>query len=93
MSPWLTIVRTQRYGDDLVAMGEFIEQDNPHAALALLLHIEDQVDGLADPNFPRRKGRKAGTLELVVHPNDIVFAQTDTTVTVFNLLHVARQYP
>ena len=40
------------------------------------------------------KGRKAGTLELVVHPNYIVvFAQTDTTVTVFNLLHVARQYP
>ena len=94
MSPWLTIVRTQRYGDDLVAVGEFIEQDNPDAALALLLHIEDQVDGLADPNFPRRKGRKAGTLELVVHPNYIVvFAQTDTTVTVFNLLHVARQDP
>ena len=49
MSPWLTIVRTQRYGDDLVAVGEFIEQNNPDAALALLLHIEDQVDGLADP--------------------------------------------
>ena len=33
-------------------------------------------------------------LELVAHPNYVVvFEQTDTTVTVFNLLHAARQYP
>lgn len=60
MSPWLTVVRTQRYDDDLVAVGDFIEQHNPDAALARLLHIEDQVDSPADPNFPRLKGRKAG---------------------------------
>lgn len=94
MSRVLTVIRTPRYDNDLVAVGEYIEQDNPDAALALLLHIENQVDNLADPNFPRRKGRKAGTLELVVHPNYVVvFEQTDTTVTVFNLLHVARKYP
>ena len=65
MSPWLTIVRTQRLGRPL---------GYPHA--------------------PRRKGSKAGTVELALHRNYIVmFAQTDTTVTVFNLLHVARRYP
>jgi hypothetical protein len=33
-------------------------------------------------------------VELALHRNYIVmFAQTDTTVTVFNLLHVARRYP
>ena len=94
MSRVLTVVRTPRYDNDLVAVGEFIEQDNPDAALNLLLHIEDQVDSLSDPNFPRRKGRKSGTLELVVHPHYIVvLMQTDTTVTVMNLLHTARQYP
>ena len=94
MSRLLKVVRTPRYDNDLVAVGEYIEQDNPNAALALLLHIEEQVDSLADPNFPRRKGRKAGTLELVAHPNYVVvFEQTDTTVTVFNLLHAARKYP
>ena len=94
MSRVLTVIRTPRYDNDLVAVGEFIEQDNPDAALALLLHIEDQVDSLSDPNFPRRKGRKPGTLELVVHPHYIVvLMQTATTVTVLNLLHTARQYP
>jgi len=30
----------------------------------------------------------------VVHPNYVVaLQQTETTVTVLNLLHVARQYP
>ncbi len=94
MTRVLTVVRTPRYDNDLVAVGEYIEQDNPDAALALLLYIEDQVDSLSDPNFPRRKGRKAGTLELVVHPRYVVvFAQTDTAVTILNLLHTARQYP
>lgn len=94
MTTWLTVNRAEPYRLDLQGVHDYIEPDNPDAALALLLHIEDQVDSLADPNFPRRKGRKPGTLELVVHPNYVVvLQQTDTTVTVLNLLHVARQYP
>lgn len=94
MNTWLEVRRAARYQYDLQAVHDYVAQDNPDAAMNLLLHIEDQVDSLADPNFPRRKGRKPGTLELVVHPNYlVVFEQTDTAVTVFNLLHVARQYP
>jgi plasmid stabilization system protein ParE len=94
MNIWLEVLRAARYQYDLQAVYDYIAQDNFDAALSLLLHIEDQVDRLADPNFPRRKGRKADTLELVTHPNYVVvFAQTATTVTVFNLLHVSRQYP
>lgn len=94
MTTWLTVDRAEPYRLDLQGVHDYIEQDNPDAAMALLLHIEDQVDSLADPNFPRRQGRKPGTLELVVHPNYlVVLQQTDTTVTVLNLLHVARQYP
>lgn len=94
MKNWLEVCRAARYRDDLQAAHDYIARDNSDAALALLLHIEDQVDSLADPNFPRRKGRVPGTLELVVHPNYVVvLTQTGTAVTVFNLLHVARQYP
>lgn len=94
MSTWLEVRRSARYEYDLQAVHDYIAQDNPDAAMDVLLHIEDQVDSLSNPNFPRRKGRKAGTLELVAHPSYIVvFEQTDTTVTVFNLLHTARQYP
>jgi len=94
MTTWLTVNRAEPYRLDLQNVHDYIELDNPDAAMALLLHIEDQVDSLADPNFPRRKGRIPGTLELVVHPNYlVVLEQTDSTVTVLNLLHVARQYP
>ena len=90
----LKVEKTDRFMLDLDDVVIFIAQDNVDAAMALADHIHQQVDSLADSNFPRRKGRKAGTLELVVHPNDVVvFAQTATTVTLFNLLHVARQYP
>lgn len=94
MTRLLAVSRFEPYRLDLQDVHGYIEQDNADAAMVLLLHIEDQVDSLADPNFPRRKGRIPGTLELVVHPNYIVvLQQTDTTVTVLNLLHVARQYP
>jgi plasmid stabilization system protein ParE len=94
MTAWLTVNRAEPYRLDLQGVHDYIERDNPDAAMALLLHIEDQVDSLADPNFPRRKGRKPGTQELVVHPNYVaVVQQAETTVTVLSLLHVARQYP
>ena len=94
MTAWLKVNRAEPYRCDLQDVHDHIEQDNPATAMALLLHIENQVDSLADPNFPRRIGRKPGTLELVVHPiYVVVLQQTDTTVTVLNLLHVARQSP
>lgn len=94
MSDRLGVVRSDRYLHDLQAVHDFIEGDNLDAAMQLLLHIEDQVDSLSDPNFPRRQGRKPGTLELVVHRHYVVLlTQTATTVIAVNLLHVARQYP
>jgi len=90
----LKVEKTDRFLLDIDNEVVFIAQHNFTAALALEDRIHQQVDSLTDPNFPRRKGRKPGTLELVVHPKYVVvFEQTDTTVTVFNLLHVARQYP
>lgn len=90
----LNVVKTVQFLSDLDDVVLFIAQDNLSAAVRLEDHVHQQVNSLADPNFPRRKGRKPGTLELVVHPNYlVVLQQTDTTVTVLNLLHVARQYP
>jgi toxin ParE1/3/4 len=94
MRAWLEVLRTPRYEQDIQDVHDYIEQDNANAAMRMLLHIEDQVDSLADPNFPRRKGRIKGTLELVAHPNYVVvIQQSATTVVVLNVLHVATQYP
>jgi plasmid stabilization system protein ParE len=90
----LKIIKTEQFQLDLESMVLYVARDNIDAALALEALIHSQVDQLADPNFPRRLGRVAGTLELVAHPNYIVLLQqTDTTVTALALMHVARKYP
>ena len=90
----LKVEKTDQFVLDLEGIVMHIAQDNVDAAIDLEGRIHDQVDSLADPNFPRRLGRKAGTLELVAHPNYVVvLRQTKTVVTALNVLHVARQYP
>ena len=94
MNSQLSVYRSDRYLSDLQAVYDYIEQDNPDAAMSMLLLIDEQVDSLRDPNFPRRRGRKTGTLELVAHPNYVVvITQTKTVVSALAILHVARQYP
>jgi plasmid stabilization system protein ParE len=90
----LKVEKTDRFLLDLDDIALHIAQDNLSAAVKLEDHIHQQVDSLADPNFPRRTGRIPGTLELVAHPNYlVVLQQTDTTVTALTVMHVARQYP
>ena len=60
----LKVEKTDRFMLDLDDVVIFIAKDNVDAAMALEDRIHQQVDSLADSNFPRRKGRKAGTLEL-----------------------------
>lgn len=73
---------------------DFVAQDKPSADLDLWLMMDYQVSQLADPNFPRRRGRVPGTLELVAHPHYVVILVQDTeTVTAIEVLHTARQYP
>lgn len=94
MNSQLSVYRSDRYLSDLQAVYDYIEQDNPDAAMNMLLLIDEQVDSLRDPNFPRRRGRKTGTLELVAHPNYVVvITQTKTVVSALAIMHVARQYP
>ncbi|MCF8169108.1 MAG: type II toxin-antitoxin system RelE/ParE family toxin [Rhodoferax sp.] len=90
----MKLLRKPQYWESLQAIEDYIAQDNPRAAIDLWLSIDDQVSRLIDPNFPRRPGRVAGTLELVVHPNYIVILeQTLDTVTVLEVLHAAMKYP
>jgi len=90
------VLRTQSYLDDLNAIEAHIAaQGNPQAATELWLHIDRQVDRLADPNHPRRKGLVVtDAIELVAHPNYLVILdENDNSVTVLNVLHVKRKYP
>lgn len=88
------VERTSSYRDDLDAIEDFIAQDNPAAALDMWFLIDDQVEKLADPKFPRRPGRVPGTMELVAHENYIVILQEDSEcVTALNVVHARQQWP
>ena len=81
----------------LHAIEAWIAQDNASAAVAMWLLIDDQVEQLADPNFPRRTStRVPGAHELVAHENYVVYFDQDEsncTITVLAAVHVARQVP
>ena len=90
----MRVLRKPQYLESLQAIGNHVARDNPGAAIDLWLSIDDQVSQLSDPNFPRRRGRVTGTLELVAHSNYVVILeQTLDTVTVLDVLHAAKKYP
>ena len=78
----------------LLAIVDYISDDNPDAALALMDEIQGKVEQL--PAHPKRcrPGRVNGTRELVVRPNYIVvYAETPALVTVLRVLHAAQMWP
>jgi len=88
------IVRTASYLADLDDIERFIARNNPQAASRLCQHIDDQVEQLADPRFPRRRGRVRGTFELVAHKNYVViFWERANEVTALNVIHTRKCYP
>ena len=79
---------------DLMAIVDYISDDNPDSALALMDEIQGKVEQL--PVHPKRcrPGRVNGTRELVVRPNYIVvYAETPAAVTVLRVLHAAQMWP
>lgn len=79
---------------DLMAIVDYISDDNPDAALALMDEIQGKVEQL--PAHPKRcrPGRVNGTRELVVRPNYIVvYTETPAVVTILRVLHAAQMWP
>jgi toxin ParE1/3/4 len=73
---------------------DYIEEDNPLAALALDDLIAERTAVLQD--FPRmgRDGRVSDTFELVVHNNYmVVYEVVETQVRILDIVHTARQWP
>ena len=80
--------------DDLRAIYDYIEADNPRAALTLDDLFSEKVRHLIDHPGLGRTGRITGTRELVVHKNYIlIYDTTDELVRVLRVLHAARQWP
>lgn len=80
---------------DLLAIADYIELDNPPAARAVLERIDRQVARLVDHPELGRRGRVAGTRELVIvpYPYIVVYRLAGEAVQVLRVLHQRRQWP
>lgn len=73
---------------------DYIEEDNPLAALALDDLIAERTAALQNSPRMGRAGRAAGTFELVVHSSYmVVYEIVETQVRILNVVHTARQWP
>jgi len=73
---------------------DYIEENNPLAALALDELIEERTGVLQE--FPKmgRGGRVPDTFELVVHSSYmVVYEIVEMQVRILNVVHTARQWP
>ena len=73
---------------------DFIEADNPVAAMEMDEMFSEKALRLLDHPGLGRLGRMTGTRELVVHANYIlVYDVKGDQVRVLRLLHAARRWP
>lgn len=79
---------------DLLAIIDYISDDNPDAAEALKNEIEEKVSQLPISPQLYRTGRVDGTREMVVRPNYlVVYSESPEVVTILRVLHAAQLWP
>ncbi|WP_134016981.1 type II toxin-antitoxin system RelE/ParE family toxin [Litoreibacter halocynthiae] len=79
---------------DLLAIIDYISDDNPDAAQALKDEIEAKTSRLPEHPQMHRVGRVDGTREMVVRPNYIViYADEPSSIVILRVLHAAQQWP
>ena len=80
--------------DDRNEIYDYIEADNPVAALALDELFSEKANSLVHHPDIGRPGRVIGTRELVTHQNYIlIYDVVDDLVRVLRILHASRQWP
>jgi len=79
---------------DRTSIYEYIEADNPAAALVLDELFSEKASHLVDHVDLGRRGRFADTRELVAHGNYIlVYDVVGEWVRILRVLHSAQQWP
>jgi len=79
---------------DLLAIIDYISDDNPDAAQRLKDDIEAKTAKLSEHPQLYRTGRVPGTCEMVVRSNYlVVYMEGPAAVTILRVLHAAQQWP
>ncbi len=79
---------------DLLQILNFIAERNEQAAFDLQDRIERALEHLSEhPYLYKPSQRRAGTRELVAHPNYIVFYEVTDKVEILAVVHARREFP
>lgn len=79
---------------DLLEIMAFIAARNEQAALDLHERIERSLEHLPEhPYLYKPSLRLAGTREIVVHPNYIVFYEVTDVIEILALVHARENFP
>jgi len=81
---------------DLDDICEYIFQDNPEAAVDVILTIIEKVEPLLPTNLAiGRPGRISGTRELIMPklPYLVVYWVKDEQIEILRIIHEARKWP
>ena len=89
----MTVRWTQVALRDLESIHSYIGEDRPDAAPAAIERIVAAIDGLGRHPEMGRKGRVAGTRELVAAPYVIAYRIRKFTVEIDAIIHSARRWP
>lgn len=80
--------------EDLLGILEFIGEDDPDAAFALVHTIREKAEGLRVRPRLYRAGRLPGTREMVVHHNYIVvYSIGADVIEILSVKHARQQWP
>jgi toxin ParE1/3/4 len=82
-------------GLDMTEAHDFIAQDDPDAALRMILTVENATEYLLTFPTMGREGRLKNTRELVIPhlPYLVVYRTARTEVEILRLLHTSRDWP
>ncbi len=81
--------------NDVMDIADYIEIDNPTAAIAICDEIDHQVNILTDHPNMGRPGRVLGTRELIINrtPYIAVYLVSKNFITILRILHGAQKWP
>ncbi len=78
---------------DLESVHQYIEADSPDAAAETVDRIVALIDRLRSHPELGRKGRVAGTRDVILPPYIVAYRQTKAVIEILAMVHSARQWP
>jgi len=84
---------TQTALRDLESLGAYIAEEAPGAAAAVVDEVLSGIQALTRHPEMGRRGRVAGTRELVIAPYVVAYRTAKASIEILAIIHGARRWP